>query len=92
MEIGKPKLLTIEAFKISIKAFASAHEMKKSMGIFQLMKKFSFKADSETFNCLIDSLAKVKLGKEANTLFAKMKDQYPPNLQTTPCFSSDEAS
>ncbi|KAM0947597.1 putative tetratricopeptide-like helical domain superfamily [Dioscorea sansibarensis] len=81
-EMGKQKLLTIEAFKISIKAFASAREMKKSMGIFQLMKKFSFKADSETFNCLIDSLAKAKLGKEANALFAKMKDQYPPNLRT----------
>ncbi|KAJ0978589.1 hypothetical protein J5N97_014063 [Dioscorea zingiberensis] len=81
-EMGKQKLLTIEAFKISIKAFASAREMKKSIGIFQLMKKYNFKGDCNTFNCLIDSLAKAKLGKEANTLFTKMKDQYLPNLRT----------
>lgn len=81
-EMGKEKLLSMEAFRISIKAFAAAREMKKSLGIFQLMKRYNFEAGLDTFNCLIEALAKAKLGKEAQALFEKMKDQYPPDLRT----------
>lgn len=46
------------------------------------MKKFSFKVDAKTLNYLIGLLARVKLGEEVSSLYAKMKDQYLPNLQT----------
>ncbi|XXG53990.1 hypothetical protein AAC387_Pa03g1984 [Persea americana] len=32
------------------------------------------------FNCLLDGLARAQLGKEAQALFEKMKDQFPPDL------------
>ncbi|RRT46471.1 hypothetical protein B296_00054412 [Ensete ventricosum] len=81
-EMGNKGFLNMDAFKIAIKAFAAAREMKKAMWIFQLMKRFDFKAGVETFNYLIEALAKGKLGKEAQALFEKLKDQYPPDLRT----------
>ncbi|XP_072998091.1 uncharacterized protein [Typha latifolia] len=81
-EMGKEGFLSTDAFKIAIKAFASAREMKKSMGVFQMMKRYNFDAGLETFNCLIEALAKAKLGKEAQKLFDKMRDQYSPDLRT----------
>ncbi|KAG0496464.1 hypothetical protein HPP92_001155 [Vanilla planifolia] len=81
-EMGKDGYLSMESFKISIKAFAAAREMKKCMGIFKLMKLYDFQAGLETFNCLIDALAKAKLGKEAQELFDRMKGQFHPDLRT----------
>ena len=31
---------------------------------------------------MLDGLARAKLGKEAQTLFEKMKDRFPPDLRT----------
>ncbi|XP_010258534.1 PREDICTED: pentatricopeptide repeat-containing protein At3g62470, mitochondrial-like [Nelumbo nucifera] len=81
-EMGKQGLLTVETFSIAIKAFAAARHMKKAVGIFELMKKHKFKAGVDTFNCLLDALGRAKLGKEAQALFEKLKDRFPPNLQT----------
>ncbi|KAG0496460.1 hypothetical protein HPP92_001151 [Vanilla planifolia] len=81
-EMGKDGYLSMESFKISIKAFAAARKMKKCMGIFKLMKLYDFQAGLETFNCLIDALAKAKLGKEAQELFDRMKGQFHPDLRT----------
>ncbi|XXG80168.1 hypothetical protein AAC387_Pa09g1098 [Persea americana] len=81
-EMGKKGLLTMETFVIAIRAFAAAREMKKAVGIFELMKRYDFKAGIDTFNCLLDGLARAKLGKEAQTLFEKMKDRFPPDLRT----------
>lgn len=62
---------------------ATLEELSKQKLItIKIMKKFSSKVDVETFNYLIGLLARVKLGKEVSSLFAKMKDQYLLNLQT----------
>ncbi|KAF8387741.1 hypothetical protein HHK36_026395 [Tetracentron sinense] len=81
-EMGKKGLLTIETFSIAIRAFAAAREMKKAVGIFELMKRHNFKAGVDTFNCLLDSLGRAKLGKEAQALFEKLKDRFRPDLRT----------
>ncbi|KAI0510469.1 hypothetical protein KFK09_011071 [Dendrobium nobile] len=81
-EMGKEGLLSMDTFKISVKAFAAAREMKKCIGIFKLIKKYDFHVGLDTFNCLIDALSKAKLGKEAHQLLQKMKDQYHPDLRT----------
>ncbi|KAF8388385.1 hypothetical protein HHK36_027052 [Tetracentron sinense] len=56
--------------------------MKKAVGIFELMKRYNFKAGVDTFNCLLGSLGRVKHGKEAQVLFEKLKDRFPPDLCT----------
>ncbi|KAM7528058.1 hypothetical protein LguiB_031468 [Lonicera macranthoides] len=81
-EMGKKGVLNLETFEISIKAFAAAQERKKAVGIFELMKKYKFKAGVDTMNCLLDSLGRAKLGKEAQALFEKLQDKFSPNLQT----------
>ncbi|OVA02545.1 Pentatricopeptide repeat [Macleaya cordata] len=81
-EMGKKGLLTIETFSIAIRAFAAAREMKKAVGIFELMKRYNFKADVDTFNCLLDALGRAKLGEEAQTLFEKLKGRFTPDLRT----------
>ncbi|XP_020571775.1 pentatricopeptide repeat-containing protein At3g62470, mitochondrial-like [Phalaenopsis equestris] len=82
-EMGKDAaLLSMDAFKISVKAFAAAREMKKCIGIFKLIKKYDFHVGLDTFNCLIDALSKAKLAKEAQQLLDKMKDQYHPDIHT----------
>lgn len=81
-EIGEKGLLTIETFEIAIKAFAEAKERRKAVGIFELMKKYKFKIGAETINCLLDSLGKAKLGKEAQVLFDRLKERFTPNIHT----------
>ncbi|XP_058083023.1 pentatricopeptide repeat-containing protein At3g62470, mitochondrial-like [Magnolia sinica] len=81
-DMGKKGLLTMDTFVIAIRAFAAAREMKKAVGIFELMKRYDFKAGVETLNSLLDALARVKLGKEAQALFEKLKDQFSPDLRT----------
>ncbi|KAK4418060.1 Pentatricopeptide repeat-containing protein, mitochondrial [Sesamum alatum] len=81
-EMGAKDLLTMETFSICIKAFAAAKERKKAVGMFDLMKKYKFKVDTETINCLLDSLGRAKLVKEAQVLFEKLEDRFTPNLTT----------
>ncbi|KAG9452412.1 hypothetical protein H6P81_005316 [Aristolochia fimbriata] len=81
-EMGKKGLLTIETFIISIRAFAAAREMKKAVGIFELMRKYNFEVGIDTFNCLLDEVGRAKLAKEAQALFEKLKDCFQPDLRT----------
>ncbi|PSS08213.1 Pentatricopeptide repeat-containing protein [Actinidia chinensis var. chinensis] len=81
-EMGERGLLVIETFEIAIKTFAEAKERKKAVGIFELMKKYKFKVGVDTINCLLDSLGKSKLGKEAQILFDKLKERFTHNLRT----------
>ncbi|KAL5581142.1 hypothetical protein UlMin_013584 [Ulmus minor] len=81
-EMGEKGLLTMETFMIAIKAFAAAKERKKAVGMFELMKKYKFKVGVNTINCLLDTLGRAKLGKEAQALFEKLKGRFTPNLQT----------
>ncbi|XP_062081949.1 pentatricopeptide repeat-containing protein At3g62470, mitochondrial-like [Humulus lupulus] len=81
-EMGGKGLLTMETFMIAIKAFASAKERKKAVGMFELMKKYKFKVGVNTINCLLDTLGRAKLGKEAQALFEKLKGRFTPNLHT----------
>ncbi|CAN6978973.1 hypothetical protein BRARA_I04317 [Brassica rapa] len=81
-EMGAKELLTMETFTIAMKAFAAAKERKKAVGIFELMKKYKFKIGVETINCLLDSLGRAKLGKEAQVLFDRLKERFTPNLMT----------
>ncbi|KAK4482142.1 hypothetical protein RD792_009283 [Penstemon davidsonii] len=81
-EMGEKGLLTIETFTTCIKAFASAKERKKAVGIFDLMKKYKYKVDLETINCLLDALGREKLGKEAQNLFEKLEHKFTPDLRT----------
>ncbi|GAU35470.1 hypothetical protein TSUD_384250 [Trifolium subterraneum] len=81
-EMGEKGLLTMETFSIAIKAFASAKERKKAVGVFELMKKYKFKVGVDAVNFLLDSLGAVKLVKEAQVVFEKLKDRFVPNLQT----------
>ncbi|KFK35424.1 hypothetical protein AALP_AA5G282800 [Arabis alpina] len=81
-EMGAKGLLTMDTFTIAMKAFAAAKERKKAVGIFELMKKYKFKIGVETINCLLDSLGRAKLGKEAQVLFDKLKERFTPNMMT----------
>ncbi|VFQ97639.1 unnamed protein product [Cuscuta campestris] len=81
-EMGEKGLLTIETFAIAMRAFSAAKERKKAIGVFELMKKYKFKAGVETINCLLDALGRAKLGKEAQVLFEKLEPRFEPNLQT----------
>ncbi|KAL1216202.1 Pentatricopeptide repeat-containing protein [Cardamine amara subsp. amara] len=81
-EMGEKGLLTMDTFTIAMKAFAAAKERKKAVGIFELMKKHKFKIGVETINCLLDSLGRAKLGKEAQVLFDKLKERFSPNMMT----------
>ncbi|XP_076884285.1 uncharacterized protein LOC143533350 [Bidens hawaiensis] len=81
-EMGGKRLLTIETFQICIKSFAAGQQRRKAVGIFELMKKYEFKVGVETVNCLLDNLGRVKLGKEAQILFERLKGRFTPNTQT----------
>lgn len=81
-EMGEKGLLTMETFSIAIKAFAAAKERKKAVGIFDLMKKYRFEVGVDTINCLLDTLGRAKLGKEAQAIFEKLRDRFTPNLKT----------
>ncbi|XP_031288001.1 pentatricopeptide repeat-containing protein At3g62470, mitochondrial-like [Pistacia vera] len=81
-EMGTKNRLTVDTFKIAMNAFAAAKERKKAVAIFELMKKYKYKADVDTINFLLDSLGRAKLVKEAQLLFEKLKDRFTPNLMT----------
>ncbi|GMY05236.1 pentatricopeptide repeat-containing protein At3g62470, mitochondrial-like [Fagus crenata] len=81
-EMGEKGLLTMETFMIAIKTFAAGKERKKAVGIFELMKKYQFKVGVDMINCLLDTLGRAKLGKEAQALFERLKDRFSHNLQT----------
>ncbi|KAL6563894.1 hypothetical protein OROHE_005134 [Orobanche hederae] len=81
-EMGEKSLLNLDTFTICIKAFAAAKERKKAVGIFDLMKKYKFRVEVETINCLLDALGRAKLVKEAQVLFDKMEHKFTPNLST----------
>ncbi|OMO95861.1 hypothetical protein CCACVL1_05212 [Corchorus capsularis] len=84
-EMGAEGVLTMETFVISMKAFAAAKERKKAVGIFELMKKYKYKVGVDTINCLLDSLGRVKLAKEAQTLFEKLRDRLLREMQEKGC-------
>lgn len=81
-EMGEKNLLTLETFQICIKAFAAGQQRRKAVGIFELMKKYNFKVGVDSINILLDNLCRVKLGKEAQILFEKLKGRFTPNMQT----------
>ncbi|CAK8530760.1 unnamed protein product [Lathyrus sativus] len=81
-EMGEKGFLTMETFAIAIKAFASAKERKKAVGIFDMMKKYKIKVGVDAVNFLLDSLGAAKLVKEAQVVFEKLRDRFVPNLQT----------
>ncbi|KAK1277890.1 Pentatricopeptide repeat-containing protein [Acorus gramineus] len=81
-EMGRERVLEIRTFKIAIKVFAAAREVKKAIGMFELMKRYDFDAGIETFNYLLDCIAQEKLAKEAQEVFVRMREQFPPDLRT----------
>ncbi|KAE8711267.1 Detected protein of unknown function [Hibiscus syriacus] len=81
-EIGARGVLTMDTFIISIKAFAAAKERKKGAEIFDLMKKYRYKAGVDTVNCFLESLRRAKLEKEVQALFEKLRDQFTPDLSS----------
>ncbi|KAK8637719.1 hypothetical protein V6N13_136185 [Hibiscus sabdariffa] len=81
-EMGARGVLTMDTFITAIKAFAAAKERKKAVGIFDLMKKYKYKVDVGTLNCLLESLGRAKLAKEAQTLFEKLRERFTPNLSS----------
>lgn len=97
-EMGKKgeSVLTIETFEIAIKAFAAAREMKKAVNMFDLMERYSFddgatppgcrsphlSGYNTTFNFLLDALGLAKLAKEAQMLFERMRERFPPDAKT----------
>lgn len=81
-EMGKAGTLCMDAFKISIKSFAAAGEIKNAVGVFEMMKVHGFDDGVESFNCLLVALAQEGLGKEAAQVFGRMHDRYTPDLRT----------
>lgn len=81
-EMGEKGVLNMQSFMIAIKAYASGKERKKAVGVFELMKKYGFKAGVETINCMLDALAREKLVKEAQALYDKLKSRFTPNTKT----------
>ncbi|CAN6224215.1 unnamed protein product [Urochloa humidicola] len=81
-EMGKAGALSMDAFKIAIKAFAAAGEIKNAVGVFELMRKNGFDDGVESFNCLLVALAQEGLGREARQVFDRMQDRYTPDLRS----------
>ncbi|KAF8720061.1 hypothetical protein HU200_024833 [Digitaria exilis] len=81
-EMGKAGALSMDAFKIAIKSFCAAGEIKNAVGVFELMRKNGFDDGVESFNCLLVALAQEGLGKEARQVFDKMRDRYIPDLRS----------
>ncbi|KAH9327339.1 hypothetical protein KI387_007517 [Taxus chinensis] len=82
-EMGKKKsVLTTETFEIAIKACAAGREMKKAVQIFTLMERYKFRVNINNFNFLLDALGRAKLAKEAQMLFERMRDKFPPDAKT----------
>ncbi|RLN16278.1 pentatricopeptide repeat-containing protein [Panicum miliaceum] len=81
-EMGKAGALSMDAFKIAIKSFAAAGEIKNAVGVFELMRKNGFDDGVESFNCLLVALAQEGLGREARQVFDRMQDRYTPDLRS----------
>ncbi|PUZ66455.1 hypothetical protein GQ55_3G309400 [Panicum hallii var. hallii] len=81
-EMGKAGALSMDAFKIAIKSFAAAGEIKNAVGVFELMRKNGFDDGVASFNCLLVALAQEGLGREARQVFDKMHDRYTPDLRS----------
>ena len=81
-EMGKAGALSMDAFKVAIKSFAAAGEIKNAVGVFELMRKNGFDDGVESFNCLLVALANEGLGREARQVFDKMHGQYYPDLRS----------
>ncbi|KAI5018306.1 hypothetical protein ZWY2020_043194 [Hordeum vulgare] len=79
-EMGKAGALCMDAFKIAIKSFAAAGEIKNAVGVFEMMRVHGFDDGLESFNCLLFALAHEGLGKEAAQVFTRMHDRYTPDL------------
>uniref|UniRef100_A0ACD5U4H5 Uncharacterized protein n=1 Tax=Avena sativa TaxID=4498 RepID=A0ACD5U4H5_AVESA len=81
-EMGKAGALCMDAFKISIKSFAAAGEIKNAVGVFEMMRVHGFDDGVESFNCLLVALAQEGLGKEAAQVFSRMHGRYTPDLRS----------
>lgn len=81
-EMGKEGALCMDAFKIAIKSFAAAGEIKNAVGVFEMMRTHGFDDGVESFNCLLVALAQEGLGREANQVFDRMRDRYAPDLRS----------
>ncbi|XP_020173239.2 pentatricopeptide repeat-containing protein At3g62470, mitochondrial [Aegilops tauschii subsp. strangulata] len=81
-EMGKAGALCMDAFKISIKSFAAAGEIKNAVGVFEMMRVNGFDDGVESFNCLLFALAHEGLGKEAAQVFSRMHERYTPDLRS----------
>nr|AYM00618.1 pentatricopeptide repeat protein [Salvia miltiorrhiza] len=81
-EMGEKGLLSLETFIVSIKAFASAKERRKAVGVLDLMSKYKFRIGVEAINCLLDALGRAGLGKEAHQLFQHLEHRFTPDLKT----------
>ncbi|KAF0925792.1 hypothetical protein E2562_018448 [Oryza meyeriana var. granulata] len=81
-EMGKEGALCMDAFKIAIKSFAAAGEIKNAVGVFEMMKMHGFDDGVESFNCLLVALAQEGLGREAKQVFDRMHDRYTPDLRS----------
>ncbi|KAL1812218.1 hypothetical protein ACET3Z_022283 [Daucus carota] len=81
-EMGQKGVLNIETFQIAIQSFGASQERRKAVAMIELMKKYKFKVDVDTINCLLDALGRVKLGEEAQLLFGELEERFTPNLQT----------
>ncbi|XP_071702441.1 uncharacterized protein [Rutidosis leptorrhynchoides] len=81
-EMGEKGLLTLDTFQICIKVFAVDRQRRKAVGVFELMKNYGFKVGVDSINVLLDNLGRVKLAKEAQILFEKLKGRFTPNIET----------
>ncbi|KAG8067806.1 hypothetical protein GUJ93_ZPchr0005g15848 [Zizania palustris] len=81
-EMGKEGALCMDAFKIAIRSFAAAGEIKNAVGVFEMMKVHGFGDGVESFNCLLIALAQDGLGREAKQVFDRMRDRYTPDLRS----------
>ncbi|KAE8676628.1 protein Shroom4-like [Hibiscus syriacus] len=82
-EMGARGALTMDTFIIAIKAFAALKERKKAVGIFDLMKKYKYKAGVDIVNCLLERLLRSRKTSDAVKLFEVMKTKgLLPNVRS----------
>ncbi|KAK1322976.1 Heparanase-like protein 3 [Acorus calamus] len=74
-EMGRERVLEIGTFKIAIKAFAAAREVKKAIGVFELIKRYDLDAGIETSSYLLNCIAQEKLAKETQEVFVRMRER-----------------
>ncbi|GLJ04938.1 hypothetical protein SUGI_0007380 [Cryptomeria japonica] len=82
-EMGKKgSMLTTDTFEIAIKSCAAGREMKKAVQMLLSMERYKFGVNVNNFNFLLDALGRAKLAKEAQMLFERMRDKFPPDAKT----------